>query len=385
MVLAKRATLFEESVIRGMTRLCNQYKAINLAQGFPDWDPPREVIEAAKKALDGGFNQYAITWGSPSFRKAIARKMESVNGIACDPEEEITVTCGATEAMMASMLAVIDPGEEVVIFEPFYENYGPDVIVSGARPVYVPLRFPDFRFDRDELRAAFSRRTKAVILNTPNNPTGKVFTADELAFIAGLCQEFDALAITDEIYEHILYGGRRHISIATLPGMRDRTITICGHSKTYSVTGWRLAYAVAPPPITTGIRKMHDFLTVGAPAPLQEAAAAALELPPSYYRELHDRYEGKRRLLLDLLREAGFEAYDPEAAYYIMTDFSAFGFRDDTEFAHYPVKEIGVAAVPGTSFFHDKELGRTKIRFNFAKHDDVLREAGARLQKLRSR
>jgi len=383
MVLAKRATLFEESVIRGMTRLCNQYKAINLAQGFPDWNPPREVLEAAKRALDGGYNQYAITWGSPNFRKAIARKMKNVNGIECDPEEEITVTCGATEAMMAAMLAVIDAGDEAVIFEPFYENYGPDVIISGAVPVYVALRFPDFRFDRDELRAAFSPRTKAIILNTPNNPTGKVFTEDELAFIAGLCQEFGVLAITDEIYEHILYGGRRHISIATLPGMRDRTITICGHSKTYSITGWRLAYAVAAPAITAGIRKIHDFLTVGAPAPLQEAGAAALELPASYYQELHEKYEGKRRLLLGLLREAGFEAYDPEAAYYIMTDFSGFGFTDDTEFAHYLVKEIGVAAVPGTSFFHHKELARTKIRFNFAKHDDVLREAGARLRKLR--
>jgi len=383
MVLAKRATLFEESVIRGMTRLCQQHHAINLAQGFPDWDPPREVLEAAKRAIDGGYNQYAITWGSPSFRAAIARKMKNVNGIECDPEEELTVTCGATEAMMAAMLAVIDPGDAVVIFEPFYENYGPDVIISGAQPVYVPLRFPHFRFDRDELRAAFSPRTKAIILNTPNNPTGKVFTEDELAFIAGLCQEFDALAITDEIYEHIVYGNRRHVSIATLPGMRDRTITICGHSKTYSVTGWRLAYAVAAPAITAGIRKMHDFLTVGAPAPLQEAGAAALELPASYYTELRALYDGKRRLLLGLLREAGFEAYDPEAAYYIMTDFSAFGFTDDTEFAHYLVKEIGVAGVPGSSFFHHRELGRGKIRFNFAKHDDVLREAGRRLEKLR--
>ncbi len=383
MVLAKRATLFEESVIRGMTRLCQQHQALNLAQGFPDWDPPRAVLDAAVRAIEGGYNQYAITWGSPAFRAAIARKMKNVNGIECDPEEEITVTCGATEAMMASMLAVIDPGDEVVVFEPFYENYGPDVIISGAQPVYVPLRFPDFRFDRDELRAAFSHRTKAVILNTPNNPTGKVFSEEELAFIAGLCREFDALAITDEIYEHIVYGGRRHVSVATLPGMRDRTITICGHSKTYSVTGWRLAYAVACPAITAGVRKMHDFLTVGAPAPLQEAGAAALELPASYYADLQALYDGKRRLLLGLLREAGFEAYEPEAAYYIMTDFSAFGFTDDTEFAHYLVKEIGVAGVPGTSFFHHRELGRTKIRFNFAKHDDVLREAGRRLLKLR--
>jgi aminotransferase len=249
----------------------------------------------------------------------------------------------------------------------------------------VPLRFPEFRFDRDELRAAFSGRTKAIVLNTPNNPTGKVFTEDELIFIAGLCLEFDALAITDEIYEHILYGGRRHISVATLPGMGDRTISICGHSKSYSVTGWRLAYAVAAPAITAGIRKMHDFLTVGAPAPLQEAAAVALELPASYYSDLATLYDGKRRLLLNILREAGFEAYDPEGAYYIMTDFSPFGFNDDTEFAHYLVKEIGVAGVPGTSFFYHRELGRTKIRFNFAKHDDVLREAGRRLAALRRR
>jgi aminotransferase len=385
MVLAKRATLFEESVIRGMTRLCQQHDALNLAQGFPDWDPPRAVLDAAKRAIDGGYNQYAITWGSPTFRRAIARKMREVNGIDCDPEEEITVTCGATEAMMAAMLAVVDPGDEVVVFEPFYENYGPDVIVSGAQPVYVPLRFPDFRFDPDELRAAFSPRTKAIILNTPNNPTGKVFTREELTLIADLCRRFNALAITDEIYEHIIYGGRPHISIATLPGMRERTITICGHSKTYSVTGWRLAYAVAPPAITVGVRKMHDFLTVGAPAPLQEAGAAALDLPPAYYTELQATYDAKRRLLLGLLREVGFEAYDPQAAYYIMCDFSAFGFEDDTEFAHYLVKEIGVAGVPGSSFYHRRELGRTKIRFNFAKRDDVLREAGARLGRLRRR
>jgi aminotransferase len=384
-MLSRKAGLFGESVIRGMTQLCTQHGGINLAQGFPDWDPPQEVKEAAIRAIQAGINQYSITWGAPRLREAIAAKARSFNRIEVDPQTMITVTCGATEAMMASMLAVIDPGDEVVIFEPFYENYGPDAIISGATPRYVPLYYPEFRFDRDELRAAFGPRTKAIVVNTPHNPSGKVFARDELQCIAELCQEFDALAITDEIYQHIIYIDRPHVSLATLPGMAERTITICGMSKSYSVTGWRIAYTLASPALTAGIRKMHDFLTVGAPAPLQEAGAVALALPDGYYKDLVALYDGKRRLLLRLLGDVGFECYTPEGAYYIMTDFSAFGFRDDTEFAHYLVREVGVAAVPGTSFYFHRELGRTKIRFNFAKRDEVLREAAARLEKLNRR
>ncbi len=384
-MLSKKAGLFGESVIRGMTQLCTQHGGINLAQGFPDWDPPQEVKDAAIKAIQEGVNQYSITWGAPRLREAVARKARAFNGLDVDPQSMITVTCGATEAMMASMLAVIDPGDEVVIFEPFYENYGPDVIISGASPRYVPLYYPDFHFDRDELRAAFGPRTKAIVVNTPHNPSGKVFTREELQCIADLCQEFDALAITDEIYQHIIYLDRPHVSIGTLPGMADRTITICGMSKSYSVTGWRIAYTLASPALTAGIRKMHDFLTVGAPAPLQEAGAVALALPDSYYKDLLALYDGKRQLLLRLLRDVGFECYTPDGAYYIMTDFAAFGFRDDTEFAHYLVKEVGVAAVPGTSFYFHQDLGRTKIRFNFAKRDEILREAASRLEKLNRR
>lgn len=383
--LSKKAGLFEESVIRGMTQLAERYGAINLSQGFPGFEPPEVVTEAAIQAIREGYNQYAITWGSPRFRRALAEKLKSYNRIEVDPETQLTVTCGATEAMIASLLAVIDPGDEVVIFEPFYENYGPDTIIAGATPRYVPLRDPDFHIDPDELRAAFTEKTKAIIINTPHNPTGKVFTEEELRLIAGLCQEFNCLAITDEIYEYILYDGRRHISIASLPGMGDRTITICGLSKTYSVTGWRLAYAVASPEITSGIRKMHDFLTVGAPAPLQEAGVAAVNLPGSYYKELQTLYDRKRHLLLGYLREAGFTCIVPEGAYYIMTDITPFGFHDDTEFAHYLTKEIGVAPVPGSSFYSRKELGRNKVRFHFAKDDETLEQAGERLAKLKVR
>ncbi len=383
--LSGKVGRFTESVIRMMTQVCNRHGGINLAQGFPDFDPPEVLKAAAKRAIDEGYNQYAVTWGAPGFRRAIAAKVSRQWDREIDPDRQVTVTCGATEAMMAALLALIEPGDEVVIFEPFYENYGPDAIISGATPRYVPLREPGFGFDPDELRAAFSPKTKAVILNTPNNPLGRVFRREDLARIAALAQEFDAYVVTDEIYEHILYRGLEHVSIATLPGMFDRTITISGLSKTYSVTGWRLAYAIAPEPVSGAVRKVHDFLTVGAAAPLQEAGAVALELPPEYYGELARMYDRKRAMLLDILSGAGFRCHDPEGAYYIMTDIGHFGFGDDAEFARWLVQEIGVAGVPGSSFYAHRELGRTRLRFTFAKREETLARAGERLVKLRAR
>lgn len=376
---------FTESVIREMTRLAMEYEAINLAQGFPDFPAPEEIKQAAVEAIRTDINQYAITWGAKSFREAIAEKVRWSLGLEVDPEREITVTCGATEAMIASMLAVINPGDEVIIFEPFYENYGPDAILSGARPRYVSLSPPDWRFDPDELRAAFTPRTKAIVINTPNNPTGKVFTREELEFIADLCLQWDVLAITDEIYEHILYDGAQHIALATLDGMRERTITINGLSKTYSVTGWRIGYAIAPPDLTSAIRKVHDFLTVGAAAPLQEAGAVALRLPRSYYERLAAEYAARRDLLLGALQAAGFGVYVPRGAYYIMTDISPFGFPDDVTFAHYLVREIGVAVVPGSSFYENPEKGRQQVRFCFCKTEETLNAAAERLMRLRTR
>ena len=373
---------FTESVIRGMTRLCEQYGGVNLAQGFPDFPTPTELKEAAKRAIDGDFNQYAVTWGTRDFRQAIARKVGAYNGIACDPESEITVTCGSTEAMIATLLALVNEGDEIVIFEPFYENYGPDAILSGATPIYVPLRPPSFSFDRRELRDAFSPATKAVIVNTPHNPTGHVFTRAELEQIAALCREFDCFAITDEIYEHILYDGREHVSLATLPGMRARTITIGGLSKTYSVTGWRLAYAIATPDATLAIRKTHDFLTVGAPHPLQCAGVQALEMPASYYAGLARDYAARRDILSDALRAAAFDIVVPEGAYYIMADISRFGFPDDAAFCQWLVREVGVAAVPGSSFFRHPDMGRHLVRFAFCKREETLREAASRLGRV---
>ncbi len=391
-MISHKSTLFTESVIRGMTQLCNRYNAINLSQGSPGFEPPDEVKQAAIDAIRGGYNQYSITWGTPRFRQAIARKVTAFNGIPTDAERNVTVTCGSTEGMMSTMLAIINPGDEIVIFEPFYENYGPDAIISGAKPVYVPLREtrgPDgvdiFTYHPDELRSAFSKNTKAIILNTPNNPLGKVFRREELAQIAALCCEYDCLAVTDEIYEHMLYDGRTHISIGSFPEMRDRTITVSGLSKTYSITGWRLGYVIAPEHLTNAIRKMHDFLTVGAPHPLQEAGVVALQLGEEYYRQLVERYDHNRKLLLGLLTEAGFRCFAPEGAYYIMTDISDFGFPSDTEFAHWLVKEIGVGGVPGSSFYSRPELGRTKLRFMFSKDERTLREAGERLIRMRGK
>ncbi len=389
MELKKRTSFktdrFTESVIREMTRLAMEYDAINLAQGFPDFPAPEEIKRAAIEAIRADVNQYAITWGAASFREAIAEKVRWSLGLDVDPETEITVTCGATEAMIASLMAVLNPGDEVIIFEPFYENYGPDAILADARPRYVSLYPPEWRFDPDELRAAFTARTKAIVINTPNNPTGKVFTREELELIAALCQQWDVIAITDEIYEHILYDGAEHIAIATLEGMRERTITINSLSKTYSVTGWRIGYAIAPPELTAAIRKVHDFLTVGAPAPLQEAGAVALRLPRSYYEQLAAEYAARRDKLLGALKAAGFGVYVPRGAYYIMTDISRFGFEDDVAFAHYLVREIGVAVVPGSSFYENPGKGRQQVRFCFCKTEATLEAAAERLLRLRTR
>ena len=386
-MISKRVQGFTESVIREMTRINNQHNGINLAQGMPNFPPPKEIIEAAHRAIDGDFHQYAITWGTPRLRQAIADNYRKFYGMDIHPDRNITVCCGSTEAMLATLMAVVNPGDEVIIFEPFYENYGPGCIMSQAEPVYVPLEPPDFSFDPDRLRKAVSPRTRAVIFNSPNNPSGKVFSRAELQVIADVCIEHDLLAITDEIYEHILYDGEEHIPIATLPGMAERTITISGISKSYSVTGWRIGYAVASPELSVGIRRAHDFITVGAPHPLQEAAVTALNLPASYYVHLRESYQARRDLLLGKLEEAGFKAFNPKGAYYILTDVAhwlpEYGCADDHEFAMFLVREIGVATVPGSSFYSTKDLGRTKIRFCFPKTDDMLIEAGRRLQKLR--
>jgi len=386
--LSDRVSHFTESVIRDMTRQAVLHGAVNLAQGFPDFPAPQEIKQAAQEAIASDVNQYAITWGSKNLRNGIAQQMKAWQGITVDPETQITVSCGSTEAMISTLLAVCNQGDEVVIFEPFYENYGPDAVLSGAKPVFVKLRQPsqpdgEWTFDERELRAAFHHRTKAIILNTPNNPTGKVFTREELELIRDLCVEFNVLAITDEIYEHILYEGTQHISIASLDGMADRTVTINGMSKTYSVTGWRVGWAVASPAVTGAIRKVHDFLTVGAPAPLQEGGAAALSLPASYYETLAANYCTRRDHLMPALMEAGFRCFRPRGAYYIMTDISGFRFADDVAFTHYLLEEIGVAAVPGSSFYHHPRDGAQQVRFAFCKQLTTLDEAARRLRKWR--
>src|SRR3984893_18796546 len=380
-----KTRLFTESVIREMTRRALACGAVNLAQGFPDFAAPAELKETAKRAIDEDYNQYAITHGSPNFRRAIADKARAYNRLECDPERNVTVTCGATEAMVATMLAVITRGDELIIFEPFYENYGPDVILAGATARYVALREPDFAIDRGELEAAFGPRTKAIVINTPHNPSGKVFTRAELELIAELCQRHDTLAITDEIYEHIIYGGAQHLSIASLPGMADRTVTISGLSKTFSITGWRLAYTVASERLTSAIRKVHDFLTVGAPHPLQEAGAAALKLPTKFYADLAATYERKRATLLGALNGAGLKCRSPQGAYYIIADIGHLGFGDDFAAADFLLDQVGVAAVPGSSFYRHPELGKRKIRFTFSKSDETLASAAERLSKLNQR
>ncbi|GAC1398108.1 MAG: aminotransferase class I/II-fold pyridoxal phosphate-dependent enzyme [Pyrinomonadaceae bacterium] len=388
--VSQKAQRFTESVIREMTREALKHGAVNLSQGFPDFPAPEYIKRAAMEAIAADVNQYAITWGARDFREAIAEKTRAVRGLEVDPETEITVTCGSTEGMIAAMMATVDAGDEVVIFEPFYENYAPDAILSDAVPRYVKLHTPDWKFDEDELRAAFNERTKAIILCNPNNPTGKVFTRAELEFIASLCQEFDALCFTDEIYEHIIYPRAdkqiEHISIAELDGMRERTVTVNSLSKTYSVTGWRVGYCIAPPAITSGIRKVHDFLTVGAAAPLQSAGTIALRSPCEYYEHLQQDYAVRRAFLLSALEQANFRVFPPDGAYYIITDISAFKFKSDVEFTRFLIREIGVACVPGSSFYEttpDGTNGGTQqVRFCFCKRDETLQTAAERLQKI---
>jgi aspartate/methionine/tyrosine aminotransferase len=379
---SQRTAGFTESVIREMTRLALRHNAINLAQGFPDFAAPESLKEAARQAITGDHNQYAITWGAKSFRDAIAAKYRRTYNLEINPETEITVCCGSTECMIASLMAVTDPGDEVVLFEPFYENYSPDTKLCGATPRLVTLRPPDWAVDGDELRRAFSHHTKAVILNTPNNPTGKVFSRQELELIADLCREFDALAITDEIYEHIVYDGARHIPIMTLPGMRERSILVNSMSKTFSVTGWRVGWVLAPPDLTDSIRKVHDFLTVGAAAPLQEAGAIALEFGDDYYQNLAREYTIRRDLIVEILESCGFRCFAPKGAYYVMTDISAFGVPDDVTFVRRLIEEMGVAAVPGSSFYSNPADGAQQVRFCFCKKYATLKEAERRLKKL---
>jgi aminotransferase len=363
-----------------MTRICLKHEGVNLAQGFPDFPAPAEIKEAALRAIQVDLNQYAITWGEPNLRHAIAEKFAWYNGVTIDPEREITVCCGSTEAMISSLMAVVNSGEEVIVFEPFYENYGPDTILCDAKPRFITLHEPDWHFDEKELTKAFNNKTKAIIINTPNNPTGKVFSREELQFIADLCLKWGVLAVTDEIYEHILYDGAKHISIASLPGMRDQTITINSISKTYSLTGWRVGWAIAAASVTASIRKVHDFLTVGAPHPLQEAAATALSMDRSYYQTLAEDYEERRDFLAKALDEAGFRIYRPNGAYYIMTDVGHFGFSDDVAFALHLVEKFGLATVPGSSFYSCPSLGATKIRFCFPKKKETLEQAAEKLR-----
>jgi aspartate/methionine/tyrosine aminotransferase len=380
---SQKALRFTESVIREMTRVCLANEGINLAQGYPDFPAPQQIKEEAVRAIREDVNQYSITWGTPRLRRAIADKFASYNGVSVDPERHVTVCCGSTEGMISSLVAMVDPGDEVIIFEPFYENYGPDTIICGATPRFVTLHEPDWNFNEKELAAAFNDRTKAIIINTPNNPTGKVFTGEELEFVARLCQKWGAVAITDEIYEHILYDGTKHVSMAAFPGMEDRTITVNSISKTYSLTGWRVGWVIAPSPMTSSIRKVHDFLTVGAPHPLQEGAALALTMDEAYYARLAAGYTERRDLLLSALRDVGFTAYKPSGAYYIMTDLGPWGWKDDVEFALALTEKGGVATVPGSAFYSRKELGAGKIRFCFPKKTETLEAAAVRLRRFR--
>ena len=379
---SERTSRFTESVIREMTRLALRHGAVNLAQGFPDFAAPEAIKAAARAAIDADVNQYSITWGSKALREAIAGKYRRTYGVELDPEREITVVCGATEGMIASLLGTIDPGDEVIVFEPFYENYDPDIKLCGGVRRTVSLRAPDWRFDPDELRGAFNERTRAIVINTPNNPTGKVFSRAELELIGGLCEEFDALAITDEIYEHITYDGERHIPMMTLPGLRERSILINSMSKTFSVTGWRVGWVIAPPGLTDAIRKVHDFLTVGAAAPLQQASAAALAVGDEYYAHLGLDYGARKEKLVRDLGGRGVSVFCAQGAYYVMTDISEFGFADDFAFAHH-LLEIGVAGVPGSSFYADAQDGAQMMRFCFCKKFETLEAAGERLRGLR--
>jgi aminotransferase len=377
-----RSSHFTESVIREMTRLAIRANAVNLAQGFPDFAAPAAIKEAACAAINADVNQYSVTWGAKPLRDAIAARYLHAYGLAVDPDREVTVVCGATEGMISSLLGTIDEGDEVIVFEPYYENYDPDIKLCGAVRRMVSLRAPDWSFDPDELRRTFNAKTRAIIINTPNNPTGKVFSKAELELIAGLCQEFDALAITDEIYEYITYDGARHIPMISLPGMRNRTVLVNSMSKTFSVTGWRVGWVLASPELTDSIRKVHDFVTVAAASPLQQACAMAMGMDDSYFNGLSHEYAERKTMIVGLLEQAGFRCFDPKGAYYVMTDISAFGFPDDFAFAHHLLKEIGVAGVPGSSFYANPKHGSQQMRFCFCKKFETLQAAGERLARL---
>jgi aminotransferase len=383
--VSQKSLRFTESVIREMTRLANQHGAINLSQGFPDFPAPEAIKAEAARAVMADVNQYAITWGAKRLRDALVAKQQRFTGLSFDPEREVAVCCGSTECMASVMLALVDPGDEVIVFEPYYENYGPDAILSGAVPRFVRLNAPDWSYDPAALEAAFNSKTRLIVVNTPNNPTGKVFTRAEMEHIAALCRKWDVICVTDEIYEHILYDGAEHVSMAALDGMRERTVTVSGLSKTWSVTGWRIGWCLAPPDLTNAIRKVHDFLTVGAPAPLQEAAAVALAMPDAYYTDLAAKYRERREFLVPILQQAGFHPIVPKGAYYVMTDLSDFGFPDDVTFSRWLIREIGVAGVPGSSFYADPTAGSQRLRFHFARKRETLEAAAERLQSLRSR
>ena len=378
--LSERTKTFTDSVIRRMTRISAQYNAVNLSQGFPDFDPPKELMDRLSQVAYEDFHQYSITWGAQGFREALAAKQTRFMGHPVDPNREIVVTCGSTEAMMAAMMTVTNPGDKVVIFSPFYENYGADTILSGAEPVYVPLHPPEFNFDPAELEQAFQQHPKALILCNPSNPCGKVFTKEELLFIADLAQKYDTYVITDEVYEHIVYAPHKHVYFASLPGMWERTISCSSLSKTYSITGWRLGYTIAPEAITERIKKVHDFLTVGAAAPLQEAVIPGLNFEQDYYDKLQATYTHKRDLFLKGLKDVGLEFSEPQGAYYVLMDITPFGYDNDLEFCQVLAKEVGVGAVPGSSFF--REPVNHLIRFHFAKKDETLNEALNRLEAI---
>ena len=381
--LSERTKDFTDSVIRRMTRVSLQYGAVNLSQGFPDFDPPKEILDRLAEVSHENYHQYSITWGAQNFREALAAKQSRLMGRTIDPNGEIVVTCGSTEAMMAAMMTVTDPGDKVVIFSPFYENYGADTILSGAQPIYVPLYPPAFHFNPDELEAAFKQHPKALILCNPSNPCGKVFTLEELTFIAELAKKYDTYVITDEVYEHIVYEPNKHVYFASLPGMWERTISCSSLSKTYSITGWRLGYIIAPPEIIEVAKKVHDFLTVGAAAPLQEAAVTGLKFGEQYYKDLQEKYTSKRDLFLKGLDDIGIAHTVPEGAYYILLDIGEFGFASDMEFCEVLARDVGVGAVPGSSFF--KEPVNNLIRLHFAKKDETLNEALNRLADIRKK
>lgn len=381
--LSNRSANFTDSVIRRMTRISNQYGAINLSQGFPDFDPPKEITDRLKTIAEEGPHQYALTWGAQNFREALAQKHEHFSGQKIDPNAQIVVTCGSTEAMMASMMSIVNPGENVIIFSPFYENYGADTILSGANPIYVSLKPPTFTFDPEELETAFKQNPKAMILCNPSNPCGKVFTRDELKLIADLAIKYDVYVITDEVYEHILYAPNQHVYLSALPGMEERTIVCNSLSKTYSITGWRLGYVIANPEIIDRVKKVHDFLTVGAAAPLMEAAVTGLQFDDSYYLGLQEHYTHSKQLFVGGLKNLNLKFYEPQGAYYVMVDVSEFGVKDDYKFCHWMAEKVGVGAVPGSSFFREKN--NDYVRLHFAKKDETLYDALDRLSSLRSK